>query len=50
MKNDFGPGLWFVATLLASLFVVSIGYYVSMWLAVALWFVITIILMVLRPQ
>lgn len=45
-----GPGLWFAALVLASLLTVLIGYYISMWLALALWFVFTVVLMLLRPQ
>lgn len=43
-------GLWLTAMALTSLLACSVGYYIGIWPAIALWCVLTIILLKLMPR
>lgn len=49
-QNNAGESLWWIANILVSILTIAIAFYDGIVTATATWFVLTIILMLLRPD
>lgn len=50
MSNDTGDALWFAANVMVAILAIAIGFYDGMISAIAVWGILTVILMWFRPQ
>lgn len=49
-KNNAGESLWWIANVLVSILAIAVAFYDGIVTATATWFILTVVLLLLRPD